>query len=119
MDVGLEATSGEDAADLTRVIADVPIAIETRLNLQRYRPGTVLVILGKGDAEGGQCRVGAEFPGIVVPATFLETAIEPLDEVNGNAVHADDPFSSMSPRLICPKGTSRPGDCFSRSRASH
>jgi hypothetical protein len=83
------------------VISDVPIAIEMRLNLQHYRPGAVLVTLGKGDAEGGQCRVGAECAGIVVPATFLGTAIKPLDEVNGNAVHGDDPFLSMSPRLVC------------------
>ncbi len=119
MDVGLEATGGEDAADLARVIADVPIAIEMRLNLQRHHPGTVLVTLGKGDAEGGQRRVGAEFAGVIVPATFLGTAIEPLGEVNGNAALGDDPFPSMSPRLICPKYASSPGDCFSRSRASH
>ena len=68
MDVGLEATSAEDAADLARVIADVPIAIEMRLNLQRHRPAVVLVTLGKDDA-GGWCRVGAEFAGIIVPAT--------------------------------------------------
>ena len=117
MDAGLEASSGEAAADLARVIADVPVAIEMRLNLQRHRPGAVRVTLGKGDAEGGQRRVGAEF-GILVPATFLGTAIEPLGEVNGNAAHDDDPFSSMSPRLICPKDVSPPGDGFSRSRAS-
>ena len=112
MDVGLEATSREDAADLARVIPHVPVAIEMRLNLQRHRPGTALVTLGKGDAEGGQCRIGAEFAGIVVPATLLGIAIEPLGEVNGNAAHGDDPFSSMSPRLICPKDASPPGDCF-------
>ena len=66
MDVGLEATSAEDAADLARVIADVPIAIEMRLNLQRHRPGTVVVTLGKGDTGGGQCRASAEFAGISV-----------------------------------------------------
>ena len=66
MNAGLEATSGEDTADLASVIADVPIAIEMRLKLQRHRPGTVLVTLGKGDASGGQCRFGAEFAGIVV-----------------------------------------------------
>jgi hypothetical protein len=103
VDVGLEATSREDAADLTRVIPHVPVAIEMRPNLQRHRPGAVLVTLGKGDAEGGQRRVSAEFAGILVPATFLGTAIEPLGEVNGNAAHDDDPFSSMSPRLVCPK----------------
>ena len=53
MDVGLEATSAEDTADLERVITDVPIAIEMRLNLQRHRPAVVLVTLGKDDAEGG------------------------------------------------------------------
>jgi len=103
VDAGLEATSREDAADHARVIANVPIAIEMRLNLERNRPGAILVTLGKGDAEGGQRQVGAEFAGIVIPATFLGTAIEPLGEVNGNAAHDDDPFSSMSPRLICPK----------------
>jgi hypothetical protein len=53
VDVGVEATSEEDAADLARVIADVPIAIEMRLNLQQHRPAVVLVTLGKDDAEGG------------------------------------------------------------------
>ena len=67
MNAGLEATSGVDTADLARVIADVPIAIEMRLKLQRHRPPVVLVTLGKGDAEGGQCRFGAEFAGISVP----------------------------------------------------
>ena len=67
MGVGPEATSGEDAADLASVIADVPIAIEMRLKLQRNRPPVVLVTLGKGDATGGQCRFGAEFAGISVP----------------------------------------------------
>ncbi len=65
----LEAPSGEDTADLARVIADVPIAIEMRPNLQRHRPSVVLVTLvtlGKGDATGGQCRFGAEFAGISV-----------------------------------------------------
>ena len=69
MDVGLEATSAEDVADLVRVITDVPIAIEMRLKLQRHRPPVVLVTLGKGDATGSQCRFGAEFAGIIVPAT--------------------------------------------------
>ena len=41
VDVGLEATSGEGAADLARVIADVPIAIEMRLEFNRHSPGTV------------------------------------------------------------------------------
>ena len=112
MNAGLEATSGEDTADLASVIADVPITIEIRLKLQLNRPSVVLVTLGKGDAEGGKCRIGAEFAGIVVPATLLGIAIEPLGEVNGNAAHGDDPFSSMSPRLICPKDASPPGDCF-------
>ena len=67
MDMGLEAPSGEDTADLARVIADVPIAIEMRPNLQRHRPSVVLVTLGKGDATGSQCRFGAEFAGISVP----------------------------------------------------
>ncbi len=67
MDVGLEAPSGEDTADLARVIADVPIAIEMRPNLQRHRPSVVLVTLGKGDATGSQCWFGAEFAGISVP----------------------------------------------------
>jgi hypothetical protein len=67
VDAGLEATSGEDAADLARVISDVPVAIEIRLNLQRHRPSVVLVTLGKGDATGSQCWFGAEFAGISVP----------------------------------------------------
>ena len=66
MDVGLEATSREDAADLASVIADVPIAIEMRTKLQRHRPPVVLVTLGKGDATGSQRRFGAEFAGISV-----------------------------------------------------
>ena len=67
MGVGPEATSGEDAADLASVIADVPITIEIRLKLQLNRPSVVLVTLGKGDATGSQCRFGAEFAGISVP----------------------------------------------------
>ena len=66
VDVGLEAPSGEDTSDLARVIADVPIAIEMLLKLQRHRPPVVLVTLGKGDATGSQCRFGAEFAGISV-----------------------------------------------------
>jgi hypothetical protein len=65
--VGPEATSGEDAADLASVIADVPITIEIRLKLKLNRPSVVLVTLGKGDATGSQCRFGAEFAGISVP----------------------------------------------------
>jgi len=65
--VGPEATSGEDAADLASVIADVPITIEIRLKLQLNRPSVVLVTLGKGDATGSQCRFGAQFAGISVP----------------------------------------------------
>jgi len=53
VNAGLEATSGEDAADLAR------------LKLQFHRPPVVLVTLGKGDATGGQCRFGAEFAGIL------------------------------------------------------
>lgn len=67
MNAGLEATSGEDTADLASVIADVPIAIEMRQNLQRHRPSVVLVSLGKGDATGSQCWFSAEFAGISVP----------------------------------------------------
>lgn len=67
MGVGPEATSGEDAADLASVIADVPITIEIRLKLQLNRPSVVLVTLGKGDATGSQCRFGAQFAGISVP----------------------------------------------------
>ena len=67
MGVGPEATSGEDAADLASVIADVPITIEMRLKLKLNRPSVVLVTLGKGDATGSQCRFGAEFAGISVP----------------------------------------------------
>ena len=50
MDVGLEVTSGEDTADRSRVISDVPIAIEVRLNLGRQSLGTALVTVRKGDA---------------------------------------------------------------------
>jgi len=46
VDVDLEATSGEDAADLARVIADVPIAIETRLEFNRHPPGTGIMTAG-------------------------------------------------------------------------
>jgi hypothetical protein len=56
VDTGLEAPSGEDAADRPRVIAGVSVAIEMRLNLDRNSPGTVLVAVGEGDAEGGQHR---------------------------------------------------------------
>ena len=67
MGVGPEATSGEDAADLASVIADVPITIEIRLKLKLNRPSVVLVTLGKGDATGSQCWFSAEFAGISVP----------------------------------------------------
>jgi hypothetical protein len=65
VDAGLEAPSGEDAADRPRVVASVPVAIEMRLKLGRHSPGTIFVTVGEGDAEGGQRRVGAEFAGIV------------------------------------------------------
>ena len=58
MGVGVEATSGEDAADLARVITDVPIAIEMRLEFNRHSPGTVIMTARGGDAAGGQRRVG-------------------------------------------------------------
>jgi hypothetical protein len=72
VDAGLETPSGEDAADRPRVIAGVPFGIEMRLDLGRQSSGRVpsdrwtLVLSGRMSAP-----IGAEFAGVVVPATFL------------------------------------------------
>ena len=117
MDAGLEAPGGEDAADRSRVVAGVPVAIEMRLDRHSpdrdYPDRGGLVLSGRMSAP-----VDAEFTGVVPPANFLVAAIEPPSEVNGNAAHDDDPFSTKSQRLICPEDASPPGGCFSRSRAS-
>ncbi|GHH25313.1 hypothetical protein GCM10008023_38550 [Sphingomonas glacialis] len=58
MDAGLEASSGEDAGARSRVIIGVPVAIEMRLDRDQHSPGTVIMTVGEGNAEGGQLRVG-------------------------------------------------------------
>ena len=105
MDAGLEVTSGEDAADLARVVAGVPVAIEMCLNLvrHRFRARASRVRRCKGGAEdlvsSGSVQSSPERSGSTNPNLLQGTAIGELDEIDGNVFAAHDGLLGKSSSL--------------------